>query len=344
MRIYFSPLRLVTRLFYRIRRFFRRWYRRHPRHRKIAWAGGALLFFMFFYGLFLAAPISFPQNTLVVVEEGQSIREVAQELQDTGLIKSRTLFEVTVRLMGGANIAGQYSFQRRENVFTVGRRLASGDFRIKATRVRVMEGATARDIATLLGEKLEDFDEAKFLKLAEPREGFLFPDTYFIYPGATPETVLTMLETTFEEETSKPSVKAAIERFGKPIEDIVIMASLLEKEVPATEDRRVIAGILWKRIQKGMPLQVDAVFPYIIGKNSYQLTRADLAMDSPYNTYVNKGLPIGPIANPSLDAMLAAVTPIQTEYLFYLSDRYGNMHYSATYEQHLAAKRKYIDS
>ena len=122
------------------------------------------------------------------------------------------------------------------------------------------------------------------------------------------------------------------------------MASLLEREVPLTYDRRVVAGILWKRIRLGMPLQVDAVFPYIIGKNSFNLTKSDLATDSPYNTYLYKGLPAGPIANPGLDAILAAVTPLPTSYLYYLSDKYGNLHYSATYEQHLANKHKYLGS
>jgi UPF0755 protein len=91
-----------------------------------------------------------------------------------------------------------------------------------------------------------------------------------------------------------------------------------------------------------MPLQVDAVFPYIIGKNSLQLTHADLKVDSPYNTYVNKGLPPGPITNPGLDSILAAVNPTKSNYLFYLSDLHGNFHYSVTYAQQLANQRKYL--
>ena len=184
------------------------------------------------YAAGFAAPINFPENTLVVIEEGQSIRDVARSLEERGLIRSSAAFEAIVRFTGGANIAGQYSFQQRENVLAIAKRVASGDFRIKATRVKIMEGWTAREIAKQLGEQLEDFDEAKFLKLAEPKEGYLFPDTYFIYPGATPETVVAMLTTAFEEEIQKPSVKAAIERSGKSLSDLVIMASLLEREAP----------------------------------------------------------------------------------------------------------------
>ena len=116
------------------------------------------------------------------------------------------------------------------------------------------------------------------------------------------------------------------------------------EEAPDTKDRRIIAGILWKRITIGMPLQVDAVFPYIININSLQLTKSELQTNSPYNTYTNKGLPPGPIASPGLDAILAAVNPTKTNYLYYLSDLKGNMHYCPTYACQLANQRKYLGS
>ena len=121
------------------------------------------------------------------------------------------------------------------------------------------------------------------------------------------------------------------------------MASLLEKEARTTESRRIIAGILWKRLEIGMLLQVDAVFGYIINKGSLQLTLEDLSIDSPYNTYRYKGLPIGPIANPGLDSLQAATMPILTDYLFYLSDKEGTMHYSETFEEHKRKKRLYLN-
>jgi UPF0755 protein len=120
------------------------------------------------------------------------------------------------------------------------------------------------------------------------------------------------------------------------------MASLVEEEARTLETRRTIAGILWKRLKLGMPLQVDAVFPYIIGKNTYELSIGDLALDSPYNTYKYAGLPPAPITNPGLDAMLAAVTPTDSPYLYYLSDRNGKMHYARTHDGHLANKAAYL--
>jgi len=104
----------------------------------------------------------------------------------------------------------------------------------------------------------------------------------------------------------------------------------------------MIAGLLWHRIDIGMRLQVDAVFPYIIGINTFELTKADLATTSPYNTYINKGLPPGPIANPSIDSILAAVTPVKNNYVYYLSDMYGNLHFCQTYACQLANQHKYL--
>jgi UPF0755 protein len=159
-------------------------------------------------------------------------------------------------------------------------------------------------------------------------------------PGQDTAAILGAFASNFSKNIAK--IQPQIDAFGKPLSDVITMASLLEREAPKTYDRRVIAGILWKRVKLGMPLQVDAVFPYIIGKNSFDLTKNDLKTDSPYNTYTNLGLPPGPIANPSLDAILAAVAPVQTNYLYYLSDSNGTLYYSATYAQHLAAKQKYL--
>ena len=121
------------------------------------------------------------------------------------------------------------------------------------------------------------------------------------------------------------------------------MASIIEKEVITHEDMKTVSGVLWKRIAIGMPLQVDAVFPYIMGKNTFELTREDLQFDSPYNTYKYKGLPPGPINNPGLDSILAAATPAKTKYVYFLSDKDGNFHYAVSYAQHLANKKKYLD-
>ena len=113
------------------------------------------------------------------------------------------------------------------------------------------------------------------------------------------------------------------------------MASIIEDEANGTlESKRIVSGILWKRIRMEMPLQVDAAFQYYNGKNSYTLTKEDLAEDHEYNTYTNKGLPPTAITSPGIDSLRAAITPTQTEYLYFMSDKRGNMYYAKTFEQH----------
>lgn len=123
---------------------------------------------------------------------------------------------------------------------------------------------------------------------------------------------------------------------------IFVMASILEREAKNSDEAGIISGILWKRLEKGMPLQVDATFLYTIGKGSDQLTTADLAHNEPYNTYVNKGLPPGPIGNPGVSMVLAALHPVDSSYYYYLHDPNGHVHFAKTYSEHLANKKKYL--
>ena len=120
------------------------------------------------------------------------------------------------------------------------------------------------------------------------------------------------------------------------------MASIVEKETITDESKYIVSGILWKRIDNGMKLQVDAVFPYIFGKNTFDLTSKDLQFDSPYNTYRYEGLPPGPIASPGFEAIRASLYPEETPYWFYLSDRRSQMHYGRTYEEHLKFRNQYL--
>lgn len=120
------------------------------------------------------------------------------------------------------------------------------------------------------------------------------------------------------------------------------MASLIEREAKTDEDRKTIAGILWNRIDLKMPLQVDAVFGYIKGIDTYHPTSEDLSIESPYNTYLHAGLPPTPISNPGLESLHAAATPTKTDYLYYLTGKDGVMHYAKTFEEHKANRAKYL--
>ncbi len=323
-----------------VRTLLRFWYRARSRPR-IA-LGSSITALVLFYFLFISSPLYFPTGAYVNIPEGSSLSASAEILKERGVVRSAFLFKLSAYILKSNHriVAGEYFFPTRISVIGAAWRLGRGDYEIEPARVFVPEGATMADIAVLLAKNIPDFDLASFERQARGKEGYLFPDTYFFMPGQGTEAILGIFANNFNKNIAK--IQKQIDAFGQPLSDVIVMASLLEREAPETYDRRVIAGILWKRIKIGMPLQVDAVFPYIIGKNSYTLTRSDLKTDSPYNTYTNKGLPPGAIANPGLDAILAAVTPIKTNYLYYLSDRSGAIHYSSTYDQHLVAKNRYI--
>ena len=234
--------------------------------------------------------------------------------------------------------AGTYYFARPLTMFTIARRIEAGERGVESIRVTLTEGMTAREMGETLEEALPDFAADTFTELAKPFEGYLFPDTYFIDPGTTPEVVVELLQSTFEEKTDE--LRAAA---GSSFDDAVILASLIEKEADTAEDRRIVSGILWNRLEIGMPLQVDAVFGYILGRSGYAPNGDDLEIDSPYNTYTNPGLPPGPIANPGLDAIAAAINPAETEYFYYLTGRDGLMYYAETFDAHKENRELYLD-
>jgi len=302
-----------------------------------------IIMLLLFYMFTLSAPKTFPAGKLVEIEEGMTLSDVSKYLKNSSFIRSELLFEMFATLFAGDGgvLYGEYFFNKPLSSFGIARKVTKGEFGLDSINIRVSEGSTIYDIANLFEKYFPDFDSVNFLKFTQGKEGYLFPDTYSFLPNVKASQVIREMENNFNRRINE--IKEEITDFGKPIEDIIIMASIIEKEARTEESRRMISGILWKRIKIGMPLQVDAVFPYINGKNTYTLTLEDLKIDSPYNTYKYKGLPIGPIANPGLNSIKAAVTPIESPYLYYLSDKSGNMHYAEDFEEHKKNKRLYLN-
>ena len=294
------------------------------------------------YLLFFSPPAGFPAPSIVKVKSGETLEDIAANFKTRDMVRSQFVLEALVRALGGDRQVreGSYFFSGGQNALHIAMRLVGGDFDLKPVRVTIFEGERVRDIAEQLSAKIAPFDATGFRALALPREGYLYPDTYFFYPGEEPQTVLNAMERNFAEQTASLAEKLAT--YEKTELEALTIASLLEREARSTKDFRIVAGILWKRIALGMPLQVDAAFGYVLDKPLTKLTPEDLKVDSPYNTYLNKGLPPTPIGNPSARAIEAAVTPTKTSYLYYLSDRRGVMRYAATYEQHLANIRAYL--
>ncbi|OGF69864.1 hypothetical protein A3H65_03195 [Candidatus Giovannonibacteria bacterium RIFCSPLOWO2_02_FULL_45_14] len=205
--------------------------------------------------------------------------------------------------------------------------------------VTIPEGFNVYQIATAL-ESAGIVGRDEFLKEAVSEEGFLFPDTYEFFKDSKPKVIAAKIKRNFEEKTA--IFESEIARQKKEMRDIVIMASLLEEEAASEKDRKIISGILWRRISLGMPLQVDAALTYATGRSSHKLTDADLVLDDPYNTYKYKGLPVGPISNPGIGAIEAAINPTISAYLYYLSDSKGVIHYAKTFEEHKLNRTKYL--
>ncbi len=297
------------------------------------------------YVFFIAPPATFPVGTLVTVPEGSSARETGTLLEQQGVVRNGTAFSIAVTILGADRgvRAGDYLFKEPRTLFSIARAITTGAYGLEPIKIRIPEGATTADMAKLYSAELQRFDSEKFLEKAKPMEGYLFADTYFFLPNATEDVVIRTMRQNFD--TNIASLAGDIETFGKPLADVVTMASILEKEAFTMDDRRMIAGVLWRRIKMKMPLQVDAAFLYSLGRTTFSLTKEDLQnKDDPYNTYTHTGLPPTPIGSPSLSSLKAAVTPIDKGYLFYLADHNHITHYAKTYEEHLRNKALYLGS
>jgi UPF0755 protein len=288
------------------------------------------------YAIFVAAPARFPEGTLFSVEEGSSITDVATRLGERHVVASPLIFKVAARAYGGVQ-AGSYGLAEPQSVLTLARRLSQGDTGLSPVSVTIPEGSTNRDIIAILETSVPEFDVTAFATLIEDKEGYLFPDTYQFFPGTPPSVVYARFSDRYESQVAP--LRDAIKTSGHTEHEILTMASILEKEARKFETKQMVAGILWKRIEIGMPLQVDAVFGFIYGKPTFSPTFDELEVDSPYNTYKNKGLPPGPIGNPGLDSIRAALEPVSSPYLYYLTGVDGTMYYSRTFDQHVDNRR-----
>jgi len=292
----------------------------------------AIIFFVLagFSGyFFLSAPKDFPSGETIVIEKGTGLAEISGKLKKEGLVKNKYAFALYARVFNKSKKIkyGKYLFNEPVSIFSLLSRFTKGEFGFKPVKVTVAEGLTAKKISELFGD-FENFDKEEFLEKTVNMEGYLFPDTYLFLLFAETEQIIGTMTDNFKKKA------------GDVGKDIVIMASLIEKEVPDSDDRKIVSGILWKRLKLGMALQVDAVFPYITGKQKVLLE--DLKIDSPYNTYLHKGLPPGPISNPGLDAIEAAKNPKETPYLYYLSGKDGKTRFAKTFSEHLRNKEKYL--
>ena len=286
--------------------------------------------------------------------------DISARLKEVGLIRSTGLFKLYTFIVGAAHRfqPGIYQLERNEGLFKIIRILVVGPQPID---IVIPEGATLRDIDFKLNEMgiMKEGELVEFLASSEmdalkkefwfigdkkTLEGFLFPDTYRFMPGTDPSIAIKTILSNFNKKVIPLLSKV------KDWYSIVILASLLEKEVSLNSDRMLVAGILQKRLALGMPLQVDATVTYIKCNGEYlscenrQLTKSDFNIDSNHNTYMYKGLPPSPISNPGIDTIKAALNPKKSVYLFYLSNpKNQRTIYSRTFDEHKNNKFKYLN-
>lgn len=301
---------------------------------------GGIFLFIVFYLLAFSVPRHFPKENIITIEKGSGLAELSHKLEREGVIRSAFWFRVSVIILGGEKgvRAGEYYLDSRDNAITLAWRLVEGKHNLITERITIPEGYTVKQIADIFDDRFPFFDEVVFRGLA--KEGYMFPDTYFMPVNITAESVKDLLENNFQRKIAQ--FKEEIDASGFTEEEIITLASILESEGKVKEDRQIISGILRKRLDIGMGLQVDASLWYVTGRGSADLTQEDLNSNSPYNTYKYPGLPPGPISNPGLESIEAALRPTLTPYLYFLTGDDGKMHYARTFDQHVANKRAYI--
>ncbi|MSQ15079.1 MAG: endolytic transglycosylase MltG [Dehalococcoidia bacterium] len=298
------------------------------------------------------------ESRLFVVNEGEDAAEIAKRLAKEGIVKWPVLFSLFVTYMGVDEQlrAGVYQLRGDMDLYEVLEVLRSG----KGTKsITIPEGLRAAEIRDDLGSKgiVNSAEFTHQIVSARPNlsilasvpqgsslEGYLFPDTYQLSPDLTAsglaELMVGDLDRRFTEE-----MRSRARDMGMTAHQIITLASIVEREAKYAEERDVIAGVFLNRLREGMPLAADPTVQYaiapdstVVSKNGYwkkELTAADLAIESPYNTYLRVGLPPGPICNPGMDSINAVLHPRSTNYLYFVATKDGRHHFTSTYREHL---------
>lgn len=306
----------------------------------------SILFISFSWWQQAIKPISSSTSEPVtfVVNKGEGIRNIADRLQKQELIRSSVAMFLYIRWKGIDDViqAGDFRLNPSMSMPEISDALTHGTIDVWVT---IPEGWRNEEIALRLSQDLA-IPESEFLKTA--KEGYMFPDTYLFPKEASATGVVDIMLENFEKKVSEQEITQARNR-GLSTEELITIASLVEREARLDEDRPLIASVILNRLALPMKLDIDATVQYVLGYQTNektwwkkQLTLEDLTIDSPYNTYTTLGLPPGPIANPGLEAIKAVLEAPETEYLFYVADSQGKSHFATTLEEHHQNVERYI--
>jgi len=284
-------------------------------------------------------------SKIFVIKQGEPLDTIVNNLANEGLIRNKIVFYLIVKKLGIERKiqAGDFRISENMNASEVATNLTHGTLDVWVT---LIEGMRKEEMAQVISNQL-GIPEVEFDKLAD--EGYLFPDTYLVPKTATVETVLLIIKNNFNNKFDEP-LRTLAKNKKLTEKQVLILASLVEREARQSSTRQKVASIILKRYLADWPLDLDATVQYALGyqveeKNWWKtnLTNEDKKIDSSYNTYKNKGLPPGPICNPSLSSIKAVINADpNTPYWYYLTDKNGVMHYSVTLEEHQNNVNKYL--
>jgi len=319
------------------------------------------IFSLFFYSYQINYPLAKEGEEIsFVIESGQSPQEIAKSLEEQEIIKSSFWLRYYLKTKDLANkvIAGTFTLSPTMSISQIAKKITTFNTIDNEDQIVLIEGWNSQEIGKYLEEKgfcgpeewlnlvqnykVKDYNFLNDLPVGVSLEGYLFPDTYRVYKNASCEDILIKLLDNFERKITL-EMKKEIDSQGKSLFEIITMASIIEKEVMNLEDMKIVSGIFWDRIKNKQALESCATLAYILGENKSQYSTEDTQINSPYNTYRYRGLPPGPITNPGLNAIQAAIYPTYTDYNYFLSDpKTGDTIWSKTFEEHIQNKWKYL--
>lgn len=299
-------------------------------------------FFVWWMSGLRAADSKNSQGKVFVIEKGDTIREIGNKLKKEGLIRDPVIFFLYVKKNNQDTKiqAGTYRLSPSLRLPDLVENLTHGTLDVWVT---IPEGIRADEIADILEETFEQYDESWRDKL-NLYEGYLFPDTYLVPKDAGIDTIIAIMRANFDSKVADLGLAG-----NSDLERIIIIASLIEREARLPDEKVLVSSVIHNRLNIGMKLDIDATVQYALGYQKDEkrwwkraLTRADLARQTPYNTYLNAGLPPTPISNPGSDALQAAANPAETDYMYYLTDGDGNTYFAKDYEEHQNNIEKYL--
>ena len=324
------------------------------------------IFFVFVIGLVfvisyknvIEKPLKFSENKILIeVKQGEGFYDILNKLDNEDKLSSKLLIKVNLAI-------DKRSIKLREGIYEIDTNSTldnlisslqneSGDKAL--VKLTIPEGYSIEEIANAIEEK-DLGSKEEFLKAAQnyevpnfisdndqkryKLEGFLYPDTYFIEKGLDANYIIKIMLNRFEQILKQVKDEAKVDIKDEDVEKIITIASLIEKEAKVQKDRPLISSVIYNRLEKNMKLQLDAAVIYALGYHVDVVLNKHLEINSPYNVYKYKGLPIGPIANPGIDSIKAALNPDETDYLYYILQSDGSHYFTNNYDDFLKKKKE----